>query len=633
MRIVLTVLVSLMPWILVHAQVPQDAFYGEAIQLRDAFPTDAIVARVSQTTYEYQVDRQGKLTIKETENGSYLAVRSNAELALRAYSNNVTLIQSHSLLDQRKKKVYHDTYCGHNVSPGIFYSDGQVCVYETRLSQVGQLVEYESNVLYTNPMYLAMADFIDRYPAKTRKIVFQVPDAVQVEFREFNFTGYRIEKKEEKKSGMTITTYTLSMAPGYPKDDHTPAPLRLLPHVLILCKEFTTSGGQKQSVLATTDDLYRWYSSLTGQLNNDYSTFKPLVDNLTKSLKTPEEKMRAIYYWVQDNIKYIAFEDGVAAFKPADARDVYFNRYGDCKGMANLTKAMMTLAGLDARLTWVGTDRIPYTYDLPTIAVDNHMICTVYLNGKEYLLDATEKSHPLGEYAERIQGKQVLIEDGAKYHISTVPVEPLESTKVETTATLSIHGTSLDGKGATRFHGEAKRSLLQVLPRLSPEEQRFFTTQSIAAKALPGELTITGGPNFNRDSATWLHFDLRLPNRVFQNNNELYVDLEIDKAFGQRKMPAERKVPYWFDERVNHFSRVTLQLPEGYRVKELPPPLTVKTSHLVLDLRYTVAGNQLVYTKVIQVPERNLPTASFDEWNEALVELNAFYNHSVILVK
>ena len=72
---------------------------------------------------------------------------------------------------------------------------------------------------------------------------------------------------------------------------------------------------------------------------------------------------------------------------------------------------MLTIAGFDARLTWIGTSDLPYAYSLPSLVVDNHMICTVILNGKKYFLDGMEEYIALSDYAQRIQGKQVLIED------------------------------------------------------------------------------------------------------------------------------------------------------------------------------------------------------------------------------
>ena len=83
--------------------------------------------------------------------------------------------------------------------------------------------------------------------------------------------------------------------------------------------------------------------------------------------------------------------------------------------MAHLTKELLKALGFDARLCWIGTNHIAYDYSTPSIAVDNHMICALLYQGKTYFLDATENYIGFNEYAERIQSRQVLIEDGDKY--------------------------------------------------------------------------------------------------------------------------------------------------------------------------------------------------------------------------
>src|SRR6185295_4790856 len=123
-------------------------------------------------------------------------------------------------------------------------------------------------------------------------------------------------------------------------------------------------------------------------------------------------KIKSIYYWVQDNIRYIAFESGIAGFQPANADQVYKNKYGDCKGMANLLAAMLKIGGYDSRLTWIGTKDIPYDYSIPSLCINNHMICSVMLKDSLYFLDGTETYISMGDYADRIQGRPAMIQNG-----------------------------------------------------------------------------------------------------------------------------------------------------------------------------------------------------------------------------
>ncbi len=53
--------------------------------------------------------------------------------------------------------------------------------------------------------------------------------------------------------------------------------------------------------------------------------------------------------------------------------------------MANLTKELLLASGFDARLCWIGTNHIAYDYSTPSMSVDNHMICALYIKGQVVL--------------------------------------------------------------------------------------------------------------------------------------------------------------------------------------------------------------------------------------------------------
>src|SRR6185436_1522859 len=168
--------------------------------------------------------------------------------------------------------------------------------------------------------------------------------------------------------------------------------------------------GKKNTLFETDTDLYKWYASMITLVNNKSDDVRQKALKLVEGKKTDMDKIKSIFYWVQDNIRYVAFENGIMGFKPASAGTVYKNKYGDCKGMANLLCEMLKTVGFDARLTWLGTNDIPYDFSTPALCINNHMICTVVLNGKNYFLDATEDYIAFNDYANRIQGRPVMIE-------------------------------------------------------------------------------------------------------------------------------------------------------------------------------------------------------------------------------
>src|SRR2546423_317640 len=116
---------------------------------------------------------------------------------------------------------------------------------------------------------------------------------------------------------------------------------------------------------------------------NDKEKIRETVAKITAGHANDLDKIKAIYYFVQDKIRYIAFEEGYSGYIPSSAQAVLDNKYGDCKGMANLLTEMLKLSGYDAHFTWIGTRAIPYPQSMLALCVNNHAITTSDLNNRE----------------------------------------------------------------------------------------------------------------------------------------------------------------------------------------------------------------------------------------------------------
>ncbi len=185
---------------------------------------------------------------------------------------------------------------------------------------------------------------------------------------------------------------------------------------------------------------------------------KKTIDSLTSKTKTDEEKVKNIYYWVQKNIKYVAFEDGLGGFVPREANDIFEKKYGDCKDMASIITAMLNHAKLPGYLTWIGSRDIPYTYDeMPSPNCDNHMIAATEINKKLYFLDATSSFTPLGLPTSFIQGKEAMVrKSNTAYEIIKVPVVEAAKNNFNESLDITFNNTILKGNGLFEVTGLLK---------------------------------------------------------------------------------------------------------------------------------------------------------------------------------
>jgi hypothetical protein len=345
------------------------------------------------------------------------------------------------------------------------------------------------------------------------------------------------------------------------------------------------------------------------------------------------DKVKAIFYYVQDNIRYIAFEDGMAGFKPEKADEVLRKKYGDCKGMANLTKALLISQGYDARLCWLGTKHIAYDYQTPSMAVDNHMICALNYKGKIYYLDATESYLSLNEYAERIQGRQVLMEDGDKYILNKIPYAPLSQNSTNQLSKLSVSGTSLVGKVNYTWKGEDKESILSGLNSIKHENTDKAMVKYLADDN--NDYTINNlklSSTANPDKDLTAAFDLEHKNAVNVFSKDYYINIDSQKELADFTFkPAVRKLDYWFAYKMNINSQTELDIPANYKAATVPADLNIVNPDYEFHISYTQLPNKLVYKKSLLIKNTSLPKTRFEQWNHDVELLGKAYNDTLIL--
>jgi transglutaminase-like putative cysteine protease len=600
--------------------------------LKQIFKDDKLAAYSYSSAYSFEIKNEN-LQVSHTDDIGMISLEGNVQASREIYYNDHVSINSGEVEYANGKTILTPKTCGSYEVEDIFYSDAKVCSYKLNFLYEGTETIFKSKSLYDDPRYLTKVFFHDELPVAERTITFSIPATATVELVERNFTGFDIQKKITQQPNAKVHTYTIKNIKAMKSEANSLGMLYYYPHIIVVTKNFT-SGTGKKTVISSTDDLYQWYATIVKGVKNDQSVFKDEVSKLTASAKTSEEKIRSIYYWVQDNIKYIAFEDGIAGFKPEAAQNVYLNRYGDCKGMANLTKEMLKAAGFDARLTWIGTNRIPYNYELPSLAVDNHMICTVNLGDKQYILDPTEKFIALGKHGERIQGKEMLIENGDQYIVKKVPVSNADQNLIVRNESITLEGDILKGQGQIVIHGEAMKNILYFSTNMKQDDRKkVFDNLVVADYTNVDKVEVTNTPPIDRDKAMEVKYTYGLSNKVTRFDNDLYVDIDWNKTYKNLKMEEDRESDYYFNRKINTKVVKKLKVPAGYKVTHLPPNLLKTHNDFSISVNFKQEGEDLLYTNEIIVKNGLIKKADFTAWNTAIKELNDVYNDQIVLTK
>jgi hypothetical protein len=376
-----------------------------------------------------------------------------------------------------------------------------------------------------------------------------------------------------------------------------------------------------------------WYRSLVQQLEPDKEYLNDLASKIVIGKTTPEEKIEAIFKWVQNNIAYIAFEDGIAGFKPDEAQKVAQLKYGDCKGMANLLVELLRSQGFSAYHTWIGTRSLNYDYSLPSLVVDNHMICAVNFQDKFYFLDGTDQ-HIQWKYApSHIQGKQALVGIDNNYKILTVPIDDAKSNKTTIMTTALLDKGALQVSGTIATTGETYNEIIATKKKLGIVKQNLLEKKVVNYLLndvkIEEAAVIENAPLMN---SLKMNFKGTFANQVLETTNKTFIFCDLDRVFYKEYVEDSTAIRF-FDTKKQYSTSLQLTIPAKTKAI-LPANLTIEASKgaFKATIRYEIKQNVIHYSKEVFINTLLLESSETAEWNEFVQKLTQSYATPIIFI-
>ncbi|MFT4642541.1 MAG: hypothetical protein ACI89R_000378 [Candidatus Azotimanducaceae bacterium] len=521
---------------------------------------------------------------------------------------------------------------------GVFFSDQQTInfVFPAVSKDAITTLKYKENI--KDPHFLGSFRFGTYVPTKEAFYTVEVPSNVELGYKTFNLENIDIsfEKKENKET--TVYTWKANNIGDFRKQENSLSVLKYIPHIIVYIKNYEIENVKKP-VLNDVKDLYTWYTSLINQIDkSDHTEIFSIATDLVKNLNSDKEKAKAIFNWVQSNITYVAFEDGLGGFVPRDASSVCSKRYGDCKDMANLLYEMLNHVGIEAYHTWIGTRDRPYSYyEVPTPIVDNHMITAAIIDGETIFLDATDSYVPYGMPSAFTQSKEALIGISPDdFKIIKVPVQPKEKniSLVKTTITLDdnvIHASekrTLTGYEMVDFVRDAKYK------KDEKSDEEYLNTKFKIGNNKTTYKNIEFGELSTLNDEYSITYDLEINNYAKKIGSKVFLNLNLEKPLSTDLLLVENQR---FGKKVNHqFIKkyeTTFIIPVGYKISSVPKNISNKLENYGFSFEFTQKGNSLQAHKEIYINTLAIENEQYDDYNLFIKSLIKAYKKSIILEK
>ncbi|TXD69383.1 DUF3857 domain-containing protein [Aequorivita lipolytica] len=540
--------------------------------------------------------------------------------------------------DNKYKEVKVSEFTEKDEMGESFYDDTKSINFIYSNLKKGSTSKLKYSQKIKNPRFLTPFYFGDFSPIAQNKFSITADASVNLKFKQFNTEGVNIAFTKQEKRGKIIYTWELKDVKAFDYESQSSTYKNVLPHVVPFIASYQVNGNTVP-VLNETRDLYNWYYSLVKDVNQEPADPEliALTKSLTDGLDSNLEKVKAIYYWTQRNIKYIAFEYGLGGFIPREANQVFKKKYGDCKDNSSLLYKMLEIAGLKGHLTWIGTRKIPYSYEeVPTPIVDNHMILSYFDGSDIYYLDATGRNIPIMYPSSFIQGKEALIAlDDSNYRIAKVPIIPAEKNSVKDITQLKIEGKQLVGSTKVEVSGYNKIDYIYALGNLNTKSERdnFYNDifQKGNNKFIAQNILETNKDDYDKNMI--VSYKFTIGDYLQQFGDQIFINLNLNKNISQYRTDPNRKRDIEVDYK-NYFTFETeLLIPQGYQVDYLPESQTFGNDFIKATINYTQLDGKIKYKHTVTCDFLILDLNQQKEVNELIKNVEKAYKEVVTFTK
>lgn len=575
------------------------------------------------------------MILSDNANGMY-----SKDKVYHSSFNELKKVEAYTLVQEgssTKKVKVTDFKTQSSRSQGVFYDDVQETSFDYPRLNKGNISHVQTEHYNKDVRFLSTFYFSNYLPVANASYSISFPDDVSVHYIIKNDPKNLVNVKETKKGKTKKLEFTAKDIKGNEFfEDGTSLQYSAL-HVIVYVGSYT-SNGQTVPIFSSLNELYNWNVNFLSNVNlTTDKELKKITDSICLNVPTNREKAHTIFRWVQEHIKYVAFEAGLEGFIPRQAADVCAKRYGDCKDMASILTAMCKIAGLDAHFTWIGTRSIPYSYnEVPLPITDNHMICAVKIDNAWIFLDATDPSCIFGFPTTGIQGKEALISiDPKKYELVKVPVVAAEQNVITDSTFLSIGKNALLGNCSVDYIGYFGSDVYSNLSYHTGDDERTYARRRMAKgsnKFIMQDYKITLTDKEKRSANISSEFEI--PGYTKSIADEIYINLNLEKLFNYTAVDTAKRKTAIENQFLFTINQVhTLQLPEDYATEYVPANSSFSNNLVDFSIVYKQEPGKISATQKFVLKKLYIEANDFALWNKTIAAVSPAYKEQIVLKK
>ncbi|HKW03183.1 MAG TPA: DUF3857 domain-containing protein [Vicinamibacterales bacterium] len=358
---------------------------------------------------------------------------------------------------------------------------------------------------------------------------------------------------------------------------------------------------------AAVRDLWRDRAQVTPEIRS-----KAL--ELTRDLKTDDEKVQALYAFVSTKVRYVAVSFGLGRIQPHPAAEVLDNGFGDCKDKSTLLTALLAAVGITAEPALIAPG-VPVDADVPSIGQFNHVITSVTRDNRQTWMDTTIEVAPLGLLVEPERDANVLLipATGAARLIKT-PAVPVRASSwhTDTVGTISEAGT-LDATVHEVISGDLEvvfRAAFRALPQAQWVEAAKHLSLALRFGGTVSDVVVSP----LEDTTTPFRIDYRYTVPEFSDWKDQKITAAVALIYTPQPGDDPPPVPLVLGGPLEYVFSSRLTLPATFNAtlnEDAQPDLVIDRDYARYRLQNTLNGHVFETRRELVFKKKEVPPDAF----------------------
>ena len=361
---------------------------------------------------------------------------------------------------------------------------------------------------------------------------------------------------------------------------------------------------------------------------------KALADKLTAGKTTDDDKVAAIYHWVERNINYLSIKASLSSgWAGHPASETLKNGYGDCTDVSVLVTSLCRAALVDAYPAIIKTNDAGDMITQIPVPDANHAITLVYPNGRPRFIDATAEDYRYPYFRADDHDVKAIIH--MKEEIMTTPLPPPEDNMRESRQeiTLSPDGsaTVVERNGYTGSYEAGVRGFWRSVP---PEMRGMMMQQYLQGRSPGAALSdFKLGDMDDLDRQLTMEIDYKLPS-LATRMQDLYIFTlpNFAQKFPEASLETRSFDVFLFTTQ-EYDTNVVVFLPDGYDFAGAPGPLAVHGKQLFFEgsIEKSDDGRALVVKQVFKRLTNRVSVGEYADYRRDAAAIAAWTDLKIVL--